>query len=824
MATFIMRPNAAGDEGSYFTLIGAATPWECVDEVTSDGDTTRVNFYSGTTYSILVGLEPFYPEVGVKQITDVTVHIISKRWSNNTAYRYVRVKNGTIYNATAVMYYANQSYVDDSVSLGVLSADALSHLQIGMQCNYGSTTGSWTHAYVVVTYIPSPAPIVGMAFDQSLMEGSPVWTDVSSQVLGYDTSRGRQHILDKVETGTARVILNNASGDFWRSNASGTFYVAAGKEVVKPLTQIRIRHSYDDTVYDLFYGYIENIRPGWLSDKGGRGPCVQVDCVDAFKMFSRLRLYGLPGQVGVRLNVAAMKTNSAAAQPLVVLKSLVDSATEGTDLERLHVGQSVTVGDDDASEVNVISAIDVDTYTVTMTYALAATYTTAKHGYIKKWPAAASYTRMNDIRLEMGWPSNMTNFSLDAQVTVAELEPLSGGSPALDHILAVADAEGGMTYIAKNGWWWFDSRDHRLGISSSATFSADLADQKYSGVTLEDDDSMVFNEVNIAGDNFGEQIYRDTTAQALQGPRVLSKPNSIIAAADDAFDQALVLTNRLKDSVQRASELLVLPDSDVANLYPKALGYDISTKINLELNTSPNLAGIDRDYYIEGVKRHWRPDKPYETRWQLWGVDRFLVFQSKAYDGVLQNIGNPYATVHDAASGLLADASSATMMIGQGHAAATNTYYMYRSYLQFDCAKIPDAATVLSAYILLYVTGQHAITRAFDVTVVPGTNVGYAINLADYGDMRSNTTVLGSTTVPVSNVGPKLLKITLNAAGIAAISKLGGIDTQFGLRSDKDISSSDPASGGVDQYEYVTVSASEGVFAPRLVVELNEVW
>ena len=40
--TEILRPNAAGD-ASLHTANGAATEWECVDEATSDGDTTYVS-------------------------------------------------------------------------------------------------------------------------------------------------------------------------------------------------------------------------------------------------------------------------------------------------------------------------------------------------------------------------------------------------------------------------------------------------------------------------------------------------------------------------------------------------------------------------------------------------------------------------------------------------------------------------------------------------------------------------------------------------------------------------------------------------------------
>ena len=259
---------------------------------------------------------------------------------------------------------------------------------------FGTTYGD------AVELSTDPSGIVQMAFGESIFTESPTWTNLAADALSIGIKRGRMHDLDRVETGTATIVLNNSDGNYWRGNTDGDY-----TPNVKPLTLVRISVKWAGNTYRRFYGVVESFRHGWLDDRGGKLPIVTVSCVDIFKSFSRLVLLGLTGAVGAYTDVAAITNDGASGdsgQKTVRIKSLAISATEGSDIALLHAGQSVTIGDDDASETNVIASIDADTYILTMTTNLAHSYTTAANGYVKKFPSALAGVRVNDILSEFG--------------------------------------------------------------------------------------------------------------------------------------------------------------------------------------------------------------------------------------------------------------------------------------------------------------------------------------------------------------------------------------------------------------------------------------
>lgn len=679
----------------------------------------------------------------------------------------------------------------------------------------------------VVYFYTDPNAIVSMAFGQSIFTASPNWDDVSADVIEFTIQRGRNHDLARIEAGTAIITLKNIDGNYWRYNTGGDYYPD-----VKPLSLVRISAVWNAVTYRRFYGIIESFRHSWIGDRGREIPIVTVSCVDVFKSLARLKLYKLPGTVGAFTNIVALVSNAAAAQKDVIIKSLADSATEGCDIKLLHVGQSVTIGDTGASEVNTIASIDEDTYTLTMTNNLANAYTTANDAYVKKWPAVLSGTRVNDVLYELGWPAALTD--IDAgQVTVIEYVPGAGGEAALKHLQDVAESEGGIIFVAGLGKVVFQDRDARLSTASDAltcldgtlislatvqaTFSDDGNDQKYVTAEPEDDDALIYNEAIIDGDGVTGQLYRDVTAQAIQGARGLSRTGSLLSVDAEAFDQAYTIVNRYNDSILRVPSITLLPDADASNLYPKVLLYELSTRINLELGVSPNIANLDKDYHIEGITDRFVKGKPWETKWQLWDVNLFRIFQAE-HDGYLQKESVvSYADCHDAAAADSALNDDGVIAVGQFLDGAAD-WFIWRGFLQFDTSDIGAAATIAKAEIILEVTGYFVIDNEWDLTLVAaGGGVANPLVVGDYGTMEASQTSYGSVTIATSAINKRVIIITLNATGIAAINKTG--TTYFGLRSSKDISDTSP---GAAETEFITVEGVGSSFVPRLVVELNE--
>ena len=128
-----------------------------------------------------------------------------------------------------------------------------------------------------------PTFTVRIAFASDPLAASPSWTTVSG-VRRISISRGRNHELDRMEAGRATVVLDNQDGDFWPDNSGGAYY---GN--LKVMKRINIRATLDGTPYDLFTGYIESWRPGYLG-QGGYGSMMTLQCADAFKIFAQMVL------------------------------------------------------------------------------------------------------------------------------------------------------------------------------------------------------------------------------------------------------------------------------------------------------------------------------------------------------------------------------------------------------------------------------------------------------------------------------------------------------------------------------------------------------
>ena len=81
-----------------------------------------------------------------------------------------------------------------------------------------------------------PTPIIEIAFDDGPYVVSPTWTDVTTYVRGFETSRGVPDDWTLQADGSATVTLSNRDRRFDPFNTSGPYY---GK--LLPRRQIRIR-------------------------------------------------------------------------------------------------------------------------------------------------------------------------------------------------------------------------------------------------------------------------------------------------------------------------------------------------------------------------------------------------------------------------------------------------------------------------------------------------------------------------------------------------------------------------------------------------------
>lgn len=120
-------------------------------------------------------------------------------------------------------------------------------------------------------------------FVQADLVTAATWLSVTSYVLAFGYTRGRQRQLGRAEAGTAYLILDNETAEFDPENSSSTYYLS-GRGMM-PGKHVRIQATYNSVVYSLFYGFVTAWEPEELSR--GTGPRVRVTLTDQIGWLAR---------------------------------------------------------------------------------------------------------------------------------------------------------------------------------------------------------------------------------------------------------------------------------------------------------------------------------------------------------------------------------------------------------------------------------------------------------------------------------------------------------------------------------------------------------
>lgn len=103
--------------------------------------------------------------------------------------------------------------------------------------------------------VTAPPPYPGMRFELNLTDNPTLefpptgYTDLSYRVRGFSTRRGRSNIVDRIEAGSATVLLDNRDG-----------FLNFGNPGVLLLRRARLRALWDGDYFELFTGHVESYR------------------------------------------------------------------------------------------------------------------------------------------------------------------------------------------------------------------------------------------------------------------------------------------------------------------------------------------------------------------------------------------------------------------------------------------------------------------------------------------------------------------------------------------------------------------------------------
>ena len=178
---------------------------------------------------------------------------------------------------------------------------------------------------MAVTFDSNVSITVEIAFDSNPLDSSQSFTDVSAYLRSFTTSRGRISNLDKFQTGTAIVELDNRDNRFSPNQSTHYFDSSAGRTKIQPLKRLRIRATHSSTTYDLFHGFVESFPVNYAGQ--GYDSTVKVKVVDAFKLFFNAKLDGIGWNLGISLLGSTTRLTLTQAQELssVRVKNILDS-------------------------------------------------------------------------------------------------------------------------------------------------------------------------------------------------------------------------------------------------------------------------------------------------------------------------------------------------------------------------------------------------------------------------------------------------------------------------------------------------------------------
>ena len=117
-----------------------------------------------------------------------------------------------------------------------------------------------------MTLASLPTLSVQVAFNPTNIQGLPstqTWTDITPYVRDFTSRTGRQHFLDRVESGTLNLTVNGRTGFFVNGGSTSTGGNGTGY-VVQPRLPIKVTATWPSSggtpvTYPVFYGIIDNI-------------------------------------------------------------------------------------------------------------------------------------------------------------------------------------------------------------------------------------------------------------------------------------------------------------------------------------------------------------------------------------------------------------------------------------------------------------------------------------------------------------------------------------------------------------------------------------
>lgn len=216
----------------------------------------------------------------------------------------------------------------------------------------------------LINFSTGPAFAQAMILDTGILgtnvlaDSQALIVDVSDQVDGVTTTRGRNAQADVFQTGTLTLRIVDQNGDFNPQNPNGPYY-----GLLTPLRKVQITASYGGNEYPIFSGFITSYTtttPKMATDV----VYTTITAVDAFRLFqnsqiSTVTLAAAGDLPGERVNAILDEIAWPPSMREIQYGSTIFQADPGTPRTALAALQTATISEYGAIYINARGSVEL---------------------------------------------------------------------------------------------------------------------------------------------------------------------------------------------------------------------------------------------------------------------------------------------------------------------------------------------------------------------------------------------------------------------------------------------------------------------------------
>ena len=156
-----------------------------------------------------------------------------------------------------------------------------------------------------INFSSGPSFAQTMILDQGLLDtnvlgdATAVIVDVSDQVNGITTRRGRNAEADQFQTGTCTMRIVDENGDFNSMNPSSPYY-----GLLEPMRKLQITATYLGVTYPVFSGFITAYQTMTPQESNDNVAYTTITAVDAFRLAQNAQISTVAGTSAGQLSGA----------------------------------------------------------------------------------------------------------------------------------------------------------------------------------------------------------------------------------------------------------------------------------------------------------------------------------------------------------------------------------------------------------------------------------------------------------------------------------------------------------------------------------------